>query len=117
RWSGKSPQRIALPPPVYSSQPSHMSSFKQSSTLYDSSSFNSKAGSQQSAPPYPGLQMSTGTAPPESSSFDHQVCPICLSNPKDMAFGCGHQTCCECGQDLQLCPICRASIQTRIKLY
>lgn len=20
-----------------------------------------------------------------------QVCPICLSNPKDMAFGCGHQ--------------------------
>ncbi|KAI3931275.1 hypothetical protein MKX01_040192 [Papaver californicum] len=89
--SGKSPQRIALPPPVYSSQPSHMSRFKQSSTLYDSSSFNSKAGFQQSAPPYPGPQMSMGTGPPESSSFDHQVCPICLSNPKDMAFGCGHQ--------------------------
>ncbi|CAN6687458.1 unnamed protein product [Malus baccata var. baccata] len=29
-----------------------------------------------------------------------QVCPICLTNLKDMAFGCGHQTCCECGQDL-----------------
>ncbi|KAL8466115.1 hypothetical protein ACS0TY_035285 [Phlomoides rotata] len=20
-----------------------------------------------------------------------QICPICLTNPKDMAFGCGHQ--------------------------
>ncbi|KAI3858097.1 hypothetical protein MKW98_029571 [Papaver atlanticum] len=79
RRSGKSPQRIAIPPPVYSSQPSHMSSFKPSSTLYDSSSVISRI---------------------------RLFCPICLSNPKDMAFGCGHQTCCECGQDLQLCPIC-----------
>lgn len=23
--------------------------------------------------------------------FWTQLCPICLSNPKDMAFGCGHQ--------------------------
>ncbi|KAK4392936.1 E3 ubiquitin-protein ligase RGLG2 [Sesamum angolense] len=53
-----------------------------------------------------------------SREFDNfQICPICLSNPKDMAFGCGHQTCCDCGQDLQLCPICRTPIQTRIKLY
>ncbi|KAF2588282.1 hypothetical protein F2Q70_00040856 [Brassica cretica] len=49
--------------------------------------------------------------------FSIQICPICLSNPKDMAFGCGHQTCCDCGPDLQACPICRAPIQTRIKLY
>ncbi|KAM1745382.1 hypothetical protein ACFX11_012136 [Malus domestica] len=34
-----------------------------------------------------------------------------------MAFGCGHQTCCKCRQDLQSCPICRSAIQTRIKLY
>ncbi|KAL5153402.1 E3 ubiquitin-protein ligase RGLG1 [Glycine soja] len=46
-----------------------------------------------------------------------QLCPICLTNSKDMAFGCGHQTCCECGQDLQSCPICRSPINTRIKLY
>ncbi|KAJ0760131.1 putative transcription factor C2H2 family [Helianthus annuus] len=46
-----------------------------------------------------------------------QLCPICITNTKDMAFGCGHQTCCECGTDLQLCPICRSHIQTRIKLY
>lgn len=45
------------------------------------------------------------------------VCPICLSNPKDMAFGCGHQTCCECGSSLTSCPICRRHINTRIKLF
>ncbi|RWR97005.1 E3 ubiquitin-protein ligase RGLG2-like protein isoform X1 [Cinnamomum micranthum f. kanehirae] len=45
------------------------------------------------------------------------VCPICLTNPKDMAFGCGHQTCCDCGECLTSCPICRSDIHTRIKLY
>ncbi|KAK4477355.1 hypothetical protein RD792_016576 [Penstemon davidsonii] len=59
---------------------------------------------------------SAPSAPP-SSTFEHQICPICLNNPKDMAFGCGHQTCYDCGQDLQLCPICRSRIETRIKLY
>ncbi|KAK7395820.1 hypothetical protein VNO78_16391 [Psophocarpus tetragonolobus] len=52
-----------------------------------------------------------------TSTYDNQLCPICLSNAKDMAFGCGHQTCCECGQDLQSCPMCRSPITTRIKLY
>ncbi|CAN6459084.1 unnamed protein product [Victoria cruziana] len=46
-----------------------------------------------------------------------QVCPVCLTNPRDMAFGCGHLTCRVCGQTLSLCPLCRASITTRIKLY
>ncbi|KAL7232671.1 hypothetical protein ACSBR2_010643 [Camellia fascicularis] len=103
---GNTPERVPLPPPVYgapsfsNSKPSRSTSFQQStSSYYD-----------QSSP--------VGTAPPApSSTFDNQVCPICLSNPKDMAFGCGHQTCCDCGQDLQICPICRSSIQTRIKLY
>lgn len=27
------------------------------------------------------------------------------------------QTCCDCGEYLELCPICRSSIQTRIRLY
>ncbi|XP_026378651.1 E3 ubiquitin-protein ligase RGLG1-like [Papaver somniferum] len=72
---------------------------------------------EQSAPPYPDRKCLWAQQRHLKVFLDHQVCPICLSNPKDMAFGCGHQTCCECGQDLQLCPICRASIQTRIKLY
>ncbi|KAG9446411.1 hypothetical protein H6P81_012539 [Aristolochia fimbriata] len=46
-----------------------------------------------------------------------QVCPICLTNPKDMAFGCGHLTCKDCGATLSSCPMCRAPITTRLRLY
>ncbi|XP_059298482.1 E3 ubiquitin-protein ligase RGLG3 [Lycium ferocissimum] len=54
---------------------------------------------------------------PVDSETAEQVCPICLTNPKDMAFGCGHLTCKECGVTLTLCPICREPIRTRIRLY
>nr|DAD30755.1 TPA_asm: hypothetical protein HUJ06_009606 [Nelumbo nucifera] len=72
---------------------------------------------QQSSTSYGGRDTSASMAPPSNSTYDNQVCPICLTNQKDMAFGCGHQTCCECGADLQSCPICRSPIETRIKLY
>ncbi|KAG4395940.1 hypothetical protein AAZX31_19G070900 [Glycine max] len=91
------PQRHALPPPRYSS---HAARF------------------EPSIPPQHGNSHPFATAPSApSSTSDNQLCPICLSNAKDMAFGCGHQTCCECGQDLQSCPMCRSPINTRIKLY
>ncbi|KAK8691548.1 hypothetical protein V6N13_075055 [Hibiscus sabdariffa] len=115
---------------------SRSSSFKQNASPYSrTSSF------QRNVPPYAGYDSAAATAtcpsydtPPttgpsydtapttatgssSSSLYDNRVCPICLSNPKDMAFGCGHQTCCECGEDLQVCPICRSDIQTRIRLY
>ncbi|KAG7985749.1 hypothetical protein I3843_03G042700 [Carya illinoinensis] len=103
---GFSPQRVPLPSPLYgaasssSLKPSHPSSF------------------EPSVPHYHADSRPVSSAPPASSStHDNQLCPICLSNSKDMAFGCGHQTCCECGRDLQSCPICRSPIQTRIKLY
>ncbi|URE24803.1 Copine [Musa troglodytarum] len=115
RHSAKSPERVPLPPPVggYGRSSVGSNSFK-------STSF------QQSAPSYSGYETApalastsasstTPTAP--SSSYDNQICPICLTNPKDMAFGCGHQTCCECGPSLQTCPICRSEIHTRIKLF
>ncbi|GKV37170.1 hypothetical protein SLEP1_g45229 [Rubroshorea leprosula] len=51
------------------------------------------------------------------STYDVQRCPICFSNPRDMAFGCGHQTCEECSRNIQTCPICRSPIQIRIKVY
>ncbi|CAN6182512.1 unnamed protein product [Urochloa humidicola] len=59
------------------------------------------------------------TSVPASNYSDQavQVCPICLVNPKDMAFGCGHQTCCECGDILGSCPICRIPITIKVKLY
>eukprot|EP01018_Ginkgo_biloba_P009065 Gb_21536 [translate_table: standard] len=47
----------------------------------------------------------------------NQVCPICLTSPRDLAFGCGHMTCRVCGQSLSNCPLCRAPITTRVKLY
>uniref|UniRef100_A0A5B7B1K9 Putative E3 ubiquitin-protein ligase RGLG2 n=1 Tax=Davidia involucrata TaxID=16924 RepID=A0A5B7B1K9_DAVIN len=106
RQTSTAPDRIPLPPPLYGT-----ASFTSSSKPYHSSSF------QQSAPPYPGYDTTMNTAPSSSSSYDNQACPICLSNPKDMAFGCGHQTCCECGEDLQSCPICRRPINYRIRLY
>ncbi|KAJ7554271.1 hypothetical protein O6H91_06G133000 [Diphasiastrum complanatum] len=46
-----------------------------------------------------------------------QECPICLTEKKDLAFGCGHQTCRECGKDLVNCPICRQKISAKIRLY
>ncbi|XP_031250736.1 E3 ubiquitin-protein ligase RGLG2-like [Pistacia vera] len=101
---GKGIDRVSLPPPQYGSA-SFGTPKTPRSTIF-----------RPSAPS--GRHDTTfGTAPSASSASDNHVCPICISNPKDMAFGCGHQTCCECGQDLQLCPICRSNIQTRIKLY
>ncbi|KAJ7970738.1 E3 ubiquitin-protein ligase RGLG2-like [Quillaja saponaria] len=97
-------QRVALPPPMhgapsFSSKPSFSTSFEPSVSPYR-------------------VDSSPASAPPATSStYDNQLCPICLTNAKDMAFGCGHQTCCECGEDLELCPICRSLIKTRIKLY
>ncbi|XP_077229746.1 E3 ubiquitin-protein ligase RGLG2-like [Tasmannia lanceolata] len=121
--TGESPERFPLPPPLgnYGA-----SSFNSKTSQYSSTSQHS--GFQKSAAPFRGQNSSfsstpsmssapVGTAPPASAASDNQVCPICLTDPKDMAFGCGHQTCCECGENLQLCPICRSEINTRIKLY
>ncbi|GAV90463.1 Copine domain-containing protein/zf-C3HC4_3 domain-containing protein [Cephalotus follicularis] len=107
RQSGNAPERVPLPPPVYGA-----SSFSSSGKTSHTSSF------QQKVPPYSGYDAPSVSMCPSSSSFyDNQVCPICLTNPKNMAFGCGHQTCCDCGDDLQVCPICRSLIGTRIRLY
>ncbi|KAK9156197.1 hypothetical protein Sjap_003677 [Stephania japonica] len=54
----------------------------------------------------------------DSDSIDReQACPICFSNPKDLAFGCGHLTCRVCGMNLSDCPICRLPIRSRLRLY
>ncbi|KAA8530170.1 hypothetical protein F0562_004879 [Nyssa sinensis] len=105
---GNAPERVPLPPPHPKYGAESFSSLKPS----QSTSF------QQSSSPYYSHSSPVATAPPApSSTLDDQLCPICISNSKDMAFGCGHLTCRDCGQDLPLCPICRSPIQTRIKLY
>lgn len=103
--------RVSLPPPQYgaaslgTSKASQPSSFPPSAPSARHDTFGTTASSSVS---------DSHGIHPSSSIMD---CPICLTNQKDMAFNCGHQTCCECGQDLESCPICRGFIQTRIKLY
>ncbi|KAJ3693501.1 hypothetical protein LUZ60_008981 [Juncus effusus] len=53
----------------------------------------------------------------QSTSTEDSVCPICLTNARDLAFGCGHTCCRECGENLQRCPICRAAVRSRLRLY
>ncbi|KAJ6882381.1 E3 ubiquitin-protein ligase RGLG2-like [Populus alba x Populus x berolinensis] len=103
---GKAIDRVPLPPPQYGAG---STSFRNPKPVQSSSTRPSASSS--------GRHDAVGTALPASSASDNHLCPICLTDPKDMAFGCGHQTCCDCGQDLQSCPICRSTIHTRIKLY
>ncbi|KAF5450190.1 hypothetical protein F2P56_030560 [Juglans regia] len=126
RRRGNSPDRVPLPPPLYgavssSLKPQHSSSFQHSSPYggYDPSytGYDAAVGTGYDAAVGTGYDAAVSTAPSSSSLYDNLVCPICLTNRKDMAFGCGHQTCCECGEDLEVCPICRRAIETRIRLY
>ncbi|XP_011034031.1 PREDICTED: E3 ubiquitin-protein ligase RGLG2-like isoform X1 [Populus euphratica] len=127
---GNAPERVPLPPPLYGqtssskSKASRSSSFQQhvpSYPAYDTpvSGYETKAERASSSydTPVSGYETTAERASSSSSVYDNQVCPICLTNPKNMAFGCGHQTCCDCGEDLQVCPICRGPIQARIRLY
>ncbi|XP_021302210.1 E3 ubiquitin-protein ligase RGLG1 isoform X2 [Sorghum bicolor] len=113
RRIGESPERISLPPP-----------FASYSTV--SRAESSWANSYRSVPSHPREEPtvdSTNTASvtspsaAESRVLEPQMCPVCLSKPRDMAFGCGHQTCSECGPQVADCPICRRPIDTRVKLY
>ncbi|XP_061336901.1 E3 ubiquitin-protein ligase RGLG4-like isoform X2 [Gastrolobium bilobum] len=55
--------------------------------------------------------------PASTADEQNQVCPICLTNGKDLAFGCGHMTCRDCGSRLTNCPICRERITSRLRVY
>ncbi|XP_031383392.1 E3 ubiquitin-protein ligase RGLG2-like [Punica granatum] len=101
---GNPPHRVPLPPPV------------QSFPTASSTKVSYPTSFEPSVPTYQVESTSVSSAPP-APTYDNQICPICLTNVKDMAFGCGHQTCCDCGETLNSCPICRSPIQTRIKLY
>ncbi|GMI75062.1 RING domain ligase2 [Hibiscus trionum] len=103
RRKGNTSERVPLPPPIYGPP----------------NPYSSSTSFQHNVPTHSGYQTAAtpARAPSSAPFYDNQVCPICLGNPKDMAFGCGHQTCCDCGEDLQLCPICRTAIKIRIRLY
>ncbi|KAJ4772344.1 copine family protein [Rhynchospora pubera] len=111
RQIGRCPMRVPLPPPAGNLDATipNTSQFLKQHTVQQKRSQSVTSGT-----PPTGSSSSTTPTP---GSDDQQLCPICLVNPKDMAFGCGHQTCCNCGKSLQNCPICRSAIETRIKLY
>ncbi|KAL3513862.1 hypothetical protein ACH5RR_026579 [Cinchona calisaya] len=74
-------------------------------------------------PPVPYVNR-TALESQESSSLSaslpderSQNCPICLTNGKNMAFGCGHTTCGECASRVSNCPICRLPITSRLRIY
>ncbi|XP_043691540.1 E3 ubiquitin-protein ligase RGLG2-like [Telopea speciosissima] len=92
--------RIPLPPPNYGSVNS-------SSKYSRSNSFEQGAG----------YHHGTSASPPEYPPRNNQTCPVCFWAAKDLAFGCGHQTCYECGKEMPFCPICSIHITTRIRLY
>ncbi|TKY68546.1 Nuclear-pore anchor [Spatholobus suberectus] len=48
---------------------------------------------------------------------DYKICSICVNNEIDLAFGCGHMTCRDCGSKLSKCPICREQITNHIRLF
>ncbi|CAN8240405.1 unnamed protein product [Cochlearia groenlandica] len=69
-------------------------------------------------PPIPYTPLvSTANIPSPASDEQTQSCPICLTNRKDVAFGCGHMTCGDCGTRISNCPICRVLITSRLRLY
>lgn len=79
-----------------------------------------KVGVPLILPPPPQVIKMDNSVNSESTSYNgptEQACPICLTNPKDMTFGCGHLTCKGCGATLTTCPICRSPITLRLRLY
>ncbi|TYH11506.1 hypothetical protein ES288_A07G263500v1 [Gossypium darwinii] len=104
--TGNVPHRVPLPPRTYDAP------------YFNSSKPSCRTGFQPSVPPCPENTSHISPTPSAPISiYDSQLCPICLDNSKDMAFGCGHQTCEECSKDLETCPICRSPIGTKLKLY
>lgn len=64
-----------------------------------------------------GLAPESHAAPQAGTSVDTSPCPICLTEPRNTAFLCGHQLCWECAQRVDHCPVCRKFVTHRIRLF
>ncbi|XP_062411251.1 E3 ubiquitin-protein ligase LRSAM1 [Sardina pilchardus] len=71
--------------------------------------------SRPSAPSPEATPPTTPSAPSPSSS----ECVVCMERASQVIFlPCGHVCCCsECNEALQSCPLCRAAIEQRVRLY
>ncbi|XP_025229853.1 baculoviral IAP repeat-containing protein 7-like isoform X1 [Theropithecus gelada] len=49
---------------------------------------------------------------------EERTCKVCLDRAVSIVFvPCGHLVCTECAPSLQLCPICRAPIRSRVRTF
>lgn len=48
---------------------------------------------------------------------ERHTCSICMENPRDVVFLCGHGSCSVCAGNLDLCHMCRQPIERKIALY
>uniref|UniRef100_A0A2K6F2Z7 RING-type E3 ubiquitin transferase n=1 Tax=Propithecus coquereli TaxID=379532 RepID=A0A2K6F2Z7_PROCO len=47
-----------------------------------------------------------------------RTCKVCLDRAVSVVFvPCGHLACAECAPSLQLCPICRAPVHSRVRTF
>ncbi|KAJ6741406.1 COPINE FAMILY PROTEIN 1 [Salix viminalis] len=74
-------------------------------------------GSVNSYPTSSRPRSNVAHVPSTDHSSHGRRCPSCSWKKKDLAFGCGHQTCYDCGKDLAQCPVCQTYVTTKIKLY
>ncbi|KAL0012049.1 hypothetical protein SO802_007157 [Lithocarpus litseifolius] len=118
------PRRFPLPPPVRSiSENPHPKYIQPSSNEHSNERYNGHSNEHNSGYTWlSSTEQESGfhyaySTPSSEHSPHSRSCPVCLWSKKDLALGCGHQTCYDCGQVLISCPICRAHITTKIKLY
>jgi membrane protease subunit (stomatin/prohibitin family) len=51
------------------------------------------------------------------ASAESVRCAVCMEAKRSLAFGCGHQTCDNCGDKMSVCPFCRQDITAKIRLF
>ncbi|XP_031433389.1 E3 ubiquitin-protein ligase LRSAM1 isoform X2 [Clupea harengus] len=75
--------------------------------------------SQPSAPSPEATPPMTPSAPGPPESPSCSECVVCMERGSQVIFlPCGHVCCCyQCNESLQTCPLCRAAIDQRLRLY
>ncbi|KAL2100072.1 hypothetical protein ACEWY4_004466 [Coilia grayii] len=75
--------------------------------------------SQPSAPSPEFTPPLTPSAPIPAESPSSSECVVCMERGSQVIFlPCGHVCCChQCSDALQTCPLCRATIDQRVRLY
>ncbi|KAL1349208.1 E3 ubiquitin-protein ligase RGLG4 isoform X1 [Arachis hypogaea] len=67
--------------------------------------------------PAPPVHVMSNAQTSPADDRNQTACPVCLTNAKELAFGCGHMTCRDCASRLSNCPICRERITSRLRVF